>query len=251
MADKYQNLIDNYLRGRLDEEQRREVERLADTDGDFRTELEFHTQTRSAFAKQKHGHLKKRLQSLADETPKTLNPKQYTNRFGKSFWLVAASALLICSIGLYLWLLRQSEAKPRDLYIAYFEPYPNVVIPVTRDEAQLTKHALAYSYYEQEEYAKAYELFESLSQDSSTNDPEIPFYKAISAMQLNRNDEAITLFNKYQGEASAKLDRQAKWYEALTRLKQGDKVETRKLLQYLADNPGYKQAEAIRLLEQY
>ncbi|TJZ63384.1 hypothetical protein FAZ15_03635 [Sphingobacterium olei] len=251
MANKYQDLIDDYLRDKLDEEQRREVERLADTNEHFRTELDFHKQTKLAFANQQHERLKKRLQSLSDEAPKPLNPNQPTNRFGKSFWFVAATVLLISSIGLYVWSLKQSEASPMDLYIVYFEPYPNVALPVTRDETQLNEHSLAYSYYEQAEYAKAYELFENLLQNSSIDDPEIFFYKGISAMQLNLNDEAIALFNKYKGEATAKLERQAKWYEALTRLKQGDKVQTRKLLQYLADDPGYKQTEAIRLLKQY
>jgi hypothetical protein len=251
MADKYQDLIDDYLRDKLGEEQRREVERLADTDEDFRIELDFHKHTKLAFANQQHERLKKRLQSLSDEPYKPSNFNRSANRFGTSFWFIAAAVLLICSIGLYVWSLKQNEVNPTDLYLAYFEPYPNVALPVTRDEAQLNEHSLAYSYYEQAEYAKAYELFENLLQDSSIDDPEIFFYKGISAMQLNLNDEAIALFNKYQGEATAKLERQAKWYEALTRLKQRDKVETRKLLQYLADDPGYKQTEAIRLLKQY
>ncbi|TYR35108.1 hypothetical protein FXV77_14275 [Sphingobacterium phlebotomi] len=251
MTDKYQDLIDDYLRDRLSEEQRREVERLAEADEDFRAELDFHRQTKSAFAKQKHDQLKKRLQSLSSETPKPLIAEHSTNRFGRLFWLVAATVLLICSIGFYMWSMRQSAKNPADLYMAYFEPYPNVVLPITRDEVQLDDRALAYSYYEQADYAKAYELFGSLSEDVHADDPEVLFYKGISALQLDLNGEATRLLNTYQSDGTAKLGRQAKWYEALAHLKQGDKKEAQKLLQSLADHQGYKQQEATSLLKEY
>lgn len=251
MTDKYQELIDDYLRGKLDDEQSRKVERLAETDDDFRAELDFHRQTKSAFAVQEHDRLKRRLQSLSDDAPKPLITEHSTNRFGRSFWFVAATVLLICSIGFYMWSLKQNEANPTDLYMAYFEPYPNVVLPVTRDEVRLDERALAYSYYEQADYAKAYELFGSLSEDVHRDDPEILFYKGISALQLDLNGEAIRLLNTYQSDGTAKLERQAKWYEALAHLKQGDKKEARKLLQYLAGHQGYKQQEATSLLKEY
>lgn len=251
MTDKYQDLIDDYLKGKLDEEQSREVERLAETDDDFRAELDFHRQTKSAFAVEEHDRLKRRLQSLSDKTPKPLHSNRSRTIFGRPFWLVASAILLICSVGFYMWSVRQSATDPTDLYMAYFEPYPNVVLPITRDEVQLDERALAYSYYEQADYAKAYELFGSLSEDVHADDPEILFYRGISAMQLDLNDEAIVLLNTYQSDSTAKLGRQAKWYEALTHLKQGNKKEARKLWQDLADHPGYKQQEATSLLKEY
>lgn len=251
MTDKYQDLIDDYLRGKLSEEQRREVERLADTDEDFRAELDFHKQTKSAFAQQQHEQLKQRLQSLSDDTIRPLHTTRPHRTKRMSLWLVASTILLICAVGVYLWSLKQRETNPTELYMAYFEPYPNVVLPVTRDEIHLAERTLAYSYYEQAEYAKAYELFKNLSQEEHIADPEILFYSGISAMQLHLDDEAIVLFRQYQHMETAKLERQAKWYEALTHLKRGNKAETQKLLQELADDQGYKQKEANKLLKQY
>lgn len=251
MTGKYQELIDDYLMGKLDDEQSRKVERLAETDDDFRTELDFCRQTKSAFAVQEHGRLKRRLQSLSDNAPKPLYSNRSRTIFVKPFWLAASAVLLICSIGFYVWSVRQSTTNPTDLYMAYFEPYPNLVLPVTRDEVQLDERAVAYSYYEQADYTKAYELFGSLSEDVLDDDPEILFYKGISALQLDLNGEAIRLLNTYQNDGTAKLGRQAKWYEALAHLKQGDKKEARKLLQYLAGHKGYKQHEATSLLKEY
>lgn len=251
MTDKHQELIDDYLRGKLDDEQIQEIECLAETDDEFRAELDFCRQTKYAFAVQEHERLKRRLQSFSDQAQKPLYAKSSRAIFGKPFWLVASAVLLICSIGFYVWSVRQSATDPTDLYMAYFEPYPNLVLPVTRDEVQLDERALAYSYYEQADYAKAYELFGSLSEDVHADDPEILFYKGISALQLDLNGEAIRLLNTYQSDGTAKLGRQAKWYEALAHLKQGDKKEARKLLQYLAGHQGYKQQEATSLLKEY
>lgn len=250
MTDNYQDLIDDYLRDRLSEEQRLEVERRGDADESFRAALDFSKQTKAAFAQQRHDQLKQRLQSLSSEASEPLNADHRPRRLGRSFWLVAASVLLICSIGFYMWSGKQDAGNPANLYAAYFEPYPNVVLPVTRNDTQLSERALAYSYYEQAAYADAYELFGRLPTSERDGDPETLFYRGISAMELGLHDEALALFNEYRNEGGEKLLRQASWYEALTQLKQENIAEARQLLRDLADHPGYKQTEAARILEQ-
>jgi hypothetical protein len=249
MPVKYQDLIDDYLRGKLSEEQRREVERLVDTDEDFRNELNFHQQTKSAFAQLQHEHLKQRLHTLKENKVMPLPAEKISKTRKLSVWLVACSVLLFCAIGAYLW--KQQGTNPKELYMAYFEPYPNVVLPVTRDQVQQAERTLAYSYYEQREYPKAYQLFKNLPEEELNADPEILFYSGVSAMQLHLDDEAIALFRQYQGAGKVRLERQAKWYEALTHLKQGNKAEMQNLLQELAEHQGYKNEEAADLLKQF
>jgi len=116
MTDKYQDLIDDYLRAKLSEEQRREVERLADTDEGFRAELDFHKQTKSAFAQQQHEQLKQRLQSLSDDTVRPLHATRPKKTKTMSLWLVASTILLICAVSVYLWSLKQQKANPPDFF---------------------------------------------------------------------------------------------------------------------------------------
>lgn len=234
---KYQDLIDDYLRGRLTPDEIRKVEQMAKTDKDFREELAFHRQAKSAFARQTHSRLKSRLQSLPDRSLKA--------DFRNSYWQAVAIVLLFLGVALYLWTLKAGITNSMNLYLAHFEPYPNVVLPVTRDTPGADSRALAYASYEQGEYEKAYGLFGDLS---DSEDPETLFYRGVSAMNIDRPAEAIALFVKYRQKGSARLLRQAQWYQGLAHLLQGERPEAAELFAALAAQPGYKQKEASEIL---
>lgn len=244
MPEEYDALVDAYLKGRLGEEESRKVERLVAEDPLFREEIQFRLQTTKAFARVEYERLKSRLQQLAMEAePATVVIATRDRR--RRWWYAAASVVVIGIASLVFW-IQQPSRTPTELYVAYFDPYPNIVVPIVREANESNPQVAAYAYYEQRDYGRAYELFGQLIKDGEA-DAEASFYQALSAMALNRDREALSLLSTYMDSTNPKLMRQAQWYSAMAHLKIGETQEATGLLEQLAESRGYKQNEADKL----
>lgn len=246
MPGKYDELIDAYLKGQLEGDELHKVERLIDEDPLFREELQFRQQAAKAFARNEYERLKSRLKGLTDEEQSPTTPMSGRG-VRLTWWYAAASILLVGSIGLFN-LFNSSVRTPSELYSIHFAPYPNIVMPIIReatDEDSLTR---AYATYEQGNYEKAYKLFGQLVSDGNA-DAETVFFQALSAMELNRFNEAITLLTTYLDSPGTKLIRQAQWYLSLAHIKIGEIESAINILEQLSESSGYKQTEAKGLIK--
>lgn len=245
MEDRYGALIDDFLRGVLTAEQRREVEYLLNHDENFRKELDFRKGTASAFARIRHQELKSRLAKLADKQKQDaafLHPAvKNRKRIG-----YAAAILAFCVVGLGFLLFIKTTPSTEELYAGYFSAYPNVILPLERSAGTPDPRSKAYALYEAEQYQQAYDLFTTLDADT---DPEALFYAALSAMEVDRIEDAIRLLGNYERTPAPKLDRQAKWYLALAYIKNGETESSKELLTQLAASAGYNKDKAGALLK--
>lgn len=244
MPTNYDDLIDDYLSGRSGREAEVRVQRLLETDEAFKESFELRRRTKDAFLQLEHQRLKERLQGLAkrDEGVGRVRPKR--NLWIR--WGAAAAVLILLPVIAFLLLPERFDRD--DLIAQYSTPYPNVVLPVLReDNGEMDERMKAYAAYEEGDYQHAYTLFDDLRREG-VDDDELPFYQGVTAFLLADYDTSVELLLGYSRTSEARLHRQAQWYLALSMLKSGDVAKAVKRLETLAATTGYRQAEARTLL---
>lgn len=213
-ADK----IQHYINGQLTGSELEAFEIYLRENLEFQEEVRSQMIIQSASSLMRDEELKERMNAIEDQisTKNSVNYKVFIR------W---AAILLLVTLPLY-YFIAESGKSNQDLYIAYFEPYPNVLGP-TRDENTIVIDGMVD--YETEAYSQAAnKLLKALAANPQNNG--IRLYLGISLMNTDRFDEAISVLKAMPDDS--RFIHQAKWYESLA---------------YLAVN---KPDAAIRLLEE-
>ncbi|WP_289038051.1 hypothetical protein [uncultured Zobellia sp.] len=235
-----EELINGYFEGSLSEEQKREFDHLFETNTGFKTDFEFQEELKRALVKSERKQLKEILSNT--NTP---HEKEKSQVIRLRPWLIAASVVLLAGISSWLIFFNRPDIDSQQLYASNFTPYENVVHPIERGEQLEDLKTRAFIAYENSEYTKAIELFQTLNKKN--NDKYIIFYEAIALMQLNKHDEAVPLFEDYI-ETNGELKERAIWYLALAYLKLDEIEECKEQLSLLTHKDGFKTKAAKNLL---
>ncbi|WP_026953599.1 tetratricopeptide repeat protein [Algoriphagus vanfongensis] len=234
MKSDQEVLIDGYLSNTLTALQKQEFDKLMSEDRQFAEEVAFYEKMKLAIRLEEREKLKARFNIL--EQPSN-------NR--KTWWYAAAAMLVLGIMG--WWGLTQFSLNPENLYYSYFEPYPNIVEPIVRSDAEQSGlSAQAFEWYEKGEYEKASEAFATLHEEHQA--AADLFYQAISLMALDRSAEAIPMLKQQKEEDS--FYEAAQWYLALAYLKEGQESQARSCLERVRDADGFLSSQAIDLLNE-
>lgn len=211
------DLIDKYFSNTLSPKEQLLFNELLQNDESFKSEFVFQKDLKKAIAKNEQDHLKKTLQGFErniENRPKLMIiPKK---------WLVAASIILV--VGLVSIFVKTSfYPSSEKLYAENFEPYRNIIHPIVRGEITYSIEYSAFLAYENGDFHKAINLFNSIG---NQNVAYIPFYKAMCYLSLNKTVEAIKLLETLSIESyihseipDDKLRFKAEWYLGLAYLK--------------------------------
>lgn len=230
-------LIQAYVLNKLGKEEREEFDQLYKNDAAFRKEVEFHQDMAAAFSEIERKRIKTKLQKFEEEL-KAPKPKSYTP------WLVAASVLIIVGIGLMN--LFDTDGNSDQLYMAYFEPYENVVQPITRGQSIENLKTTVFIAYEKQEYTKAAEGFHQLYE--STDETYFLLYEANALMADNQLEKAIPILEKHVAMEDEFVEK-SRWYLALAYLKTEKVSQAEKLLQEIKKRNSYKAKDASAILQ--
>ncbi|WP_192350415.1 hypothetical protein [Algoriphagus sp. Y33] len=227
-------LIDGYFEKTLTALQQTEFDRLMLEDSSFAEEVTFHRKLKAAIRMEERENLKARFDTI-DATP---SPSY-------RWWYAAAAVLALMAMG--WWISSQIPQQPKDLYYAYFEPYPNTVEPLVRSDAgQKGLSVQAFHLYEEGEYAKAGAAFGRLYQES--NKEQDLFYQAISLMAAGKTTEALPLLERQEWTAS--YFEASQWYLALAYLKEEQLSQAKTHLKKVRDAKGFLSSQATKLLKE-
>lgn len=206
-------------------------------------DLEFDKQLKKAITAQKRKEQKEYLQSLEASIDE---PEQPSKKFN---WRIAASIAVFISVGSYFFLFDQSPSND-ELYNTYFSPYENVIEPIVRNQTSDTKKVRVFAFYEEGEYEKAIEGFDSFNSQDSLSTATINFYKANAHLQLKELIEAQTLFTEITTSTSNEWKEESLWYLALISLKLENSSSAVDYLQRLQKqkNQVFKKEEVKTLL---
>ncbi len=235
-----ETLLEKYLHGELTAKERSEFDALLNSDADFKEEVQFHTDLKSVTEAEDDDQFR---EMLSDFESKARMEKPSVKRFPVK-WLVAASILLV--VGLTYFFTIDPSVSTQDLFVSNFEPYRNVVHPVTRGEDATDTKTEAFSSYQTKDYKTALSLFTKLYTD--TQEPYYLFYRANALIELNRAEEAIPLLQEHLGTEDS-LVKNSRWYLAMAYLKLDDLENTKRMLREVVRNAAYKTEEAQKLLD--
>lgn len=219
-----EELIDKFFEGSLSETELIEFNQLMISDSNFAQEVEFRKNLQAAIHLNERDALKTKLQKFEQQQAKVVAmPK-------KNYWFVAAAFILI--IAGTIWILFQ-KPDAQELYAVYYQPYPNVVVPVTRsNNTQDSATQYAFVLYESGNYNDAALVFEKIYTSSKIDFALL--YWGICNLQMEKTNNAITLLKE---AASNNNDYTviAKWYLAMAYLKNDEPLLALPLVQEVAN----------------
>lgn len=240
--------LDRYLRDEMRDQERRTFEEQLSADDALTDELELHRDAMEGIRLDGSQELKKRLQAVEAELakPAPANTKKTNRRFLTTWVAIAASLLAVLLLG---YLFVPSVSSPEELYVAYYQPFPNLINPAQRSTKVKEETVLgqAVRAYDEQQYDQALTLFEQAGAQSA---PGYTFYYAASYLGRGQPEPAIPLLERVvQGETGLFYE-PGLWYLALAHLKTDDSAAARRYLQTLAEQPGDYSDEARVLLKE-
>lgn len=170
-----------------------------------------------------------------------------------AFVAVAASILVVAGLGVTYFLLNNSSTN-KDLFVTYFEPYPNILAPVSRapvsrSAGDTAAYEDAMQLYEAGRYAEAISELSSLIDENSER-PGLIFYRGIAYLGTNEPEKAAADFKAVIAADENTFAEPARWYLALSRLKMGKEAEAREGFERIKNSGGTMSAQADQILEE-
>ena len=221
-----EDLIDKYLNNTLTKDEEVQLKTLVEQDEDLRDKLMQQKRVITAVRAHDRAKLKEQLKGISAQ-----QPEKVSNKPSIILWLSSAAAIfLIISIG-YIF---HSQNRPiSQQFSAYYEVFPTHSIQ--RGSTKELEDAL--KLYNEGNFAEAATALEKLKNDQAPDLYHI--YLGNSYIQTGELDKAITIFKSLLVHNQDVIVQQhARWYLALTYLKQDNKSMLNQELQKIIDAQG-------------
>lgn len=174
------------------------------------------------------------------ETIQAIHYENKSDNQRKLRFLVVGMAASILFF-LCFWFLIRTPQSNEELFVEYFEPYPDAIS--IRNSAE-NENLGGLIFYTSGDYKKAIEAFEKID-NKGKYEVDIQFYRGLSYMATGSFTEPIKIFSDLL-QQNTKYDPQVRWYLALSYLMQNDSVSaTRFLNEIKPDNFKYKEAQSL------
>ena len=241
MSENLKNieLIELYLEGKLSENESLSFKNRLLIDEDLTEELELYKQTISLIKENSTCLLQEELNLLDEqldkdltiEAPKTENIKKYSI---KKLIGIAASLLLVASLGLYVFSTSENEELFNQYYIK------DNGLPVTMSASNNSLNTVM-NFYKLGNIEEAYTEINKFEENDT-----ILFYKAAVLIELKQYNKANTFLNNIS-EVSA-FKQKAQYYYALSLLQENNKEKCKKALQTIVNTKRHKYSEQANQL---
>lgn len=240
-------LIDKYFSNSLSPKEQLKFNDLLQNDEKFKKEFAFQKDLQKVISKNQRNDLKKVVQNFEDDKKPVISLLNISKK-----WLVAASILIIVGLG-SVFVKSNFYPSPDKLYAENYEPYRNIVLPVERGEDANTIEHSAFVAYENGNYHKAINLFNSVP---NSNTVYILFYKSMCYMSLNKTREAISLLKTIvdsnpEVNSEKNFKELANWYLALAYLNIGEIENAHKQFAVISNDKAnvYKKESSAKILK--
>ena len=247
--EKNDDDLERYLFGAMSEQEQAAFEQQLEADADLADELAVHRDAIEGIRLDGSQDLKERLQSVETDLLRSgegRGTSKGTYRRPLMTWLAIAASLFVVILLGYLALPGPS---PEEVYVAYYQPYPNLINPAQRSVEISEETALerAMRAYDEQRYVQALALFE---QGDISSEPGYTFYYAVSHLALNQPQRAIPLLEQVTQYQERLFYQPALWYLALAHLKMNDTAAALPYLEEVASRQGDYAREAQEVLEE-
>ena len=240
MDDRDYILFEDYISHSLTESERESFDNRLKEDDSFREAFELYKET-SAFLEHKFSDKTEREAFKANLSKISRTQSRRTKTTSKKIkllhpWKLAVAASMLIIAGLFY-----SQWFTTPVYSDYAD-YPLISLAVRGDTNQNAIEAE--TAFNSQNYKKAIPLLKKLVEAEPEN-REVQLFLAVSLVEENAFAEADMLFNSLLQKPSAYLN-QARWYAALSKLKQKKYSETKALLLLIPEEAEeYTQAKKL------
>ncbi len=222
------NLIDRALFDELSGDGLQEFEaKMADPE--FREEWKMRQSMHAVIVQKSRAEMKAELQSIENQYPTTPSPRKLF------IWLTILGVAIVSTVVYFLFSTAATPKTPEQLFIAYYEPYPNEVDPLTKSSSQ--QHMSAFQLYESKDYNSAIAEFVPNLTDETAR-----WYFGQSMMATGDYQTAEDVFRQFSRSGDSEFAIHATYYLALIYIKEGRINEAKEFLEKLAvsEHPVYK-----------
>jgi tetratricopeptide (TPR) repeat protein len=231
-------LIDKYVKGIATPDEVEQVKQLMQDDPDMAKEVSFRQNLKAVASKADEEQFLSVLQGI-EKNNKVSHSRGYL------YWIASVAAILIIGfIAFNFW----PNKNTNDLFATHYEPYRNVVKPVTRGETKMDSLSQAFFYYENKNYDKAISYFNALKERPESQ--VLEFYRAMIYIEQEEFDKAYQTLELYAAPVEAKLNAQSLWYMALLNIRKDNTEKAKIQLQQLIDLGNFKISTARAILQE-
>lgn len=235
-------LIDRYLAGACTEAERAEVERRMAQEVAFAQQVNLLRELNRAIPDRSAGFQAALAGVMAEVEAGQATPKRMRVRW---YYSAAAALVLLLGIGLALW-LRPQPLTYQQLAMQRFTPPPSPFLlrEGGATDSLLTAGAQA---YERGDYRQAAQVWAALPSDHPRAS-QVRLYQGIARLAADQPDQAEALLAALRDHPEPEVAQSARWYLALTYLRQGQPAAAQPLLADLAQTQGSLAQRAQALL---
>lgn len=238
-------IIDQYLDGRMAQEERSHFEEKMAQNADLAEEVALQRDIRSGIDFFAYKNLKDKLKQSDDSAAES--PVQQNPGNGRRLYTWIAVAASFSGFLLLGYLLLETGTKNQALVADYYQTYPNVLSPIDRSSSGVDDRlSQALQAYEAGAYQQAAILFEQNEEQMSEGHR---FYLAMSYFELDQIEQSVAMLEQVTQKQGSLFYFPALWYQALAYLKTDQVMQAKENLDILTRNDNSYQEKAIDLLE--
>ena len=238
---KKTKMIESYLDGSKEKEEREKLEILLNKDKDLFAEVELHKDINEAISDDNVFDFRNIIITLfGKKDTRKLEKKAGFMKYLK--YPVAAAIIVLIGFSLFQILTFKS---PSEVYQIYYKPYQTDIS--TRSIINSTdKIQLSYILYQEGNYEASFEILSNYL-EKNIDDQAAQFYYSMNAIELDKNELAIKELLLIEENTFSPFSLHARWYLAMVYLKlnQADKARIYLEILSLEDNMYSKKAKEI------
>lgn len=252
---KKQEKIEAYLDGTLTGKDLEEFETALKTDENLAEEVELERKIIEVLGDPDTFQLREQLDRIYNKLNVTgqLNiepPKTKVQSIKKKIkkWHYAAAILILIATATLLFFILRTPINER-LYSENYKPFNISGTVRSKENPGKNKFDYALDQYNSGNYEEAFEILKETEAGDSLYMLSV-LLAGISAMEINKTDEAINCFGKIIKEKAALYIEQAEWYSALCFLKKNEMKKAGEIFKRTASGKGYYRDKAKAIYEE-
>ncbi len=236
--------IERYLGKSLDRDELIEFKKLLAEDPEFAELVGQYSIAIKSIELFGKNNLKQQLKAIHHE--EIGNTRSWSR---KSWFKIAAVFVSLIALGSLLYMNSFRATDAQQLYTAYFKQYPDVISHrgIESGYHQLLEEAMRY--YKNLDYETAAILFDEFKKSDTTYTNIIALYSGISLLELNKSSESAAVFLEIIQNPDHLFGDQAKWYLALSYLRNNDTNSAIEILREISLLESYNYLKAREILE--
>ncbi|MGM0567320.1 MAG: tetratricopeptide repeat protein [Bacteroidota bacterium] len=246
MKNSYkQKLIDHYFNKGLTAKEKRDFDKLMESDLEFREYIGFEESIRTAIGQEDIIDFRRKISN----TVRSKQRKNLIQKYTHKYWKYAATIVLFAGVSVSALFLINNQNNPDRLFKKAFN---SSKIHVSRSPVSSASNATiveAMLNYHEGNYYNAIGYFEQLLKQHPDN-IAVRFYLGISQMETENYDEATDEFRYILSDQDNLYIEHAEWYLSLCFMKEDEMDKAINHLTIISQNPqNYYSEDAAELLK--